>query len=85
MRVVCRKEASEVVRTILARDLGSVAGIILTGITSSKSKGRKQVVMTASVIATPVNDKAIQEVVSRLLTEPGVRSASWEKVTRLPE
>ena len=85
VRVLCRRDDSAAVRTVLARHLGAIPGIVITGVTSSKPKQRKQVAVTAEVVTTPVNDKAIQDVISRLLIEPGVRSASWEKVARIPE
>jgi len=41
--------------------------------------------VTADVTAVPANDRAIQDAVARLLIEPGVRSASWEKLAAVAE
>jgi putative Mg2+ transporter-C (MgtC) family protein len=83
--VVCVSTEHMGVRTILARHLGGIAGLTLTGVSTSKPKRRKQVVVVrAEVTAIPANDRAIQDAVARLLIEPGVRSASWEKLP-LPE
>ena len=61
-------------------------GMTVTGVTTSKPKRRKQVVVVrAAATATPPNDRAVQDTVARLLIEPGVRSASWEKIALPPE
>lgn len=85
IKVVCRGPDHAVVRTVLARHLGGVSGLVVTGVSTSKPKRRKLVLVTADATATPANDRAIQEAVARLLIEPGVRSASWERVAQLPE
>jgi putative Mg2+ transporter-C (MgtC) family protein len=86
LKVVCLANEHAAVRTVLARHLSGVAGMTLTGVTTSKPKRRKQVVVVrAEVTAAPANDRAVQDTVARLLIEPGVRSASWEKVATPPE
>ena len=85
LKVVCAADQHAVVRTVVARHLGDIAGMVVTGVTTSKPKRRKQVVVRAAVTATPANDRAVQETVARLLIEPGVRAASWEKLPPPPE
>jgi len=85
LAVVCQEAAHAVVRTILDQHLGGAPGLRLTGLTTSKSKRRKSVLLKAEVIANPVNDRAIEDMVARLLAEPGVRSASWEKLPHAPD
>ncbi len=85
LKVVCLQEEHAVVRTVLARHLGGVPGMVVSGVTTSKPKQHKRVVVIrAESRATPPNDRAVQDTVARLLIEPGVRSASWEKVA-VPE
>jgi putative Mg2+ transporter-C (MgtC) family protein len=86
LKVVCQIGEHPTVRTVLARHLGAVAGVSVTAITTSKPKRRKQVVIVrAEAVANPANDRAIQDTISRLLIEPGVRSARWEKLAHPPE
>ena len=79
LRVTCQDRDHSLVRSVLARHLGSVPGMVLTGTAVGKPK-KKKTVLRADVTATPANDRAIQDTVARLLIEPGVRSASWAKV-----
>jgi putative Mg2+ transporter-C (MgtC) family protein len=86
IKVVCLEGEHAAVRTILARHLGGIPGLTVNGVTTSKPKRRKQqVAVRAEVTATVVNDRAIQDTIARLLVEPGVRSASWEKLPPPPE
>jgi putative Mg2+ transporter-C (MgtC) family protein len=86
LKVVCEIGEHPNVRTILARHLGAIAGVSVTGVTTSKPKRRKQVVVVrAEALANPANDRAVQDTISRLLIEPGVRSAQWEKLPNVPE
>jgi putative Mg2+ transporter-C (MgtC) family protein len=86
LKVVCQVGEHATIRTVLARHLGGVAGMTVTGVTTSKPKRRKQlVVVHADALANPANDRAVQETISRLLIEPGVRSASWGKLPAPPE
>jgi putative Mg2+ transporter-C (MgtC) family protein len=86
VKVVCQEGEHPAVRTVLARHLGGIAGLTLNGVTTSKPKRRKQVVIVrAEAVAHPANDRGIQDAISRLLIEPGVRSASWEKFPAPPE
>lgn len=83
--VVCREQDLAGVRAALARHLADVAGLTLTGVTTSKPKRRKRVFVRAYVTAPAPADRAIQDAVARLLIEPGVRAASWEKLPHPPE
>jgi putative Mg2+ transporter-C (MgtC) family protein len=80
IRVECGAKDSLGVRTTLMRHVNGVPGLVVTGVTARKKKGRKRIVVTADIHADPANDKAIQEAVSRLIIEPGVLAARWEKV-----
>jgi putative Mg2+ transporter-C (MgtC) family protein len=86
VKVICQIGEHPAVRTVLARHMGNIPGLTVSGVTTSKPKRRKQVVVVrAEAVAHPANDRAIQDTISRLLIEPGVRSASWEKFPAPPE
>ncbi|HEY1188850.1 MAG TPA: MgtC/SapB family protein [Gemmata sp.] len=85
LRVVCQERDHGAVRAALARHLGSVPGVAITKIATGKPKRKKQAVVKVNATAAPADDRAIQDAVGRLLIEPGVRSASWEKVSPPPE
>lgn len=82
LRVACAMSESLNVRTVLLRHASSHPGLIVNGIASRKKKSRKRVIVIANIHAKPASDKAIQEIISRLMIEPGVLTARWEK---LPE
>jgi putative Mg2+ transporter-C (MgtC) family protein len=73
------------VRTILNRHVAGHPGLIVTGVSTRKKKSRKRLTVLADVHAKPADDKAIQEVVSRLMIEPGVLAARWEKLPEATE
>ncbi len=79
IKVECDGKDSIAVRTALLRHLSSIPGLVVTGVTARKKKGRKRMTVVADLHAEPANDKLIQEVVSRLIIEPGVLAARWEK------
>lgn len=85
LRVVCQERDHGAVRSAVARHLGSVPGVAVTRIATGKSKRKKRAVVNVGVTALPADDRAIQDTIGRLLIEPGVRSASWEKVPPPPE
>ncbi|WP_439625218.1 MgtC/SapB family protein [Gemmata sp.] len=80
VRVSCESRDSAVVRTALARHTNGTPGMALTGITARKKKGRKRASLVAEVSADPGDDKGVQDVVNRVMIEPGVTAASWEKL-----
>jgi putative Mg2+ transporter-C (MgtC) family protein len=85
IKVVCQDGQHGAVRGVLARHLGDIPGLTVTAVTTSKPKRENRVVVRAEVISRPANDRAIQDTISRLLIEPGVRSASWKKLPGPPE
>lgn len=85
LAVACRETSDAVVRALLDQHLGAAPGLRLTGVTTGKSRRRTSVLIRADVTACPPNDRAVQDLVTRLLVEPGVRSASWEKLPGTPE
>jgi putative Mg2+ transporter-C (MgtC) family protein len=82
IRAICEAKDSFAVRTILYRHVSAHAGLAVIGISTRKKKSRKRIMVLANVHAKHADDKAIQEVISRLMIEPGVLTARWQK---LPE
>lgn len=80
IRVACEAKDSIGVRTILYRHVTGHTGLIVSGISNRKKKNRKRITVLANIHANPANDKAIQEMISRLMVEPGVLAARWERV-----
>ncbi len=85
VRVACETKEHVVVRTALARHANGHPGMMMTGITARKKKGRKRMYLVADIHAEAADDKDVQEIVSRLMIEPGVTAASWEKLPPAPE
>jgi putative Mg2+ transporter-C (MgtC) family protein len=85
IRVACEAKDSLGVRTILLRHVNGHAGLVMNGITTRKKKTRKRVLVLANVHAKPADDKSIQEIISRLMIEPGVLTARWEKLPETAE
>jgi putative Mg2+ transporter-C (MgtC) family protein len=85
IRVACEAKDSLLARTILLRHVIGHAGLVVTGITTRKKKSRKRMIVLANVHAKQADDKSIQEVVSRLIIEPGVIAARWEKLPETTE
>ncbi|MBA4190834.1 MAG: hypothetical protein C0467_22840 [Planctomycetaceae bacterium] len=85
VRVACDAKENAVVRTALVRHANGHPGMALTGITARKKKGRKRMSLVADIHAEAADDKDVQEIVNRLMIEPGVSAASWEKLPPAPE
>jgi putative Mg2+ transporter-C (MgtC) family protein len=80
IRVACDAKESLGVRTILYRHVSGHVGLTVTSISNRKKKTRKRITVVANVHARSADDKSIQEVISRLMIEPGVLAARWEKL-----
>lgn len=85
VRVACETKEHAVVRTALARHANGHPGLSMTGITARKKKGRKRMTLVADIHSDAADDKDVQEIVNRLMIEPGVSAASWERLPLTPE
>jgi putative Mg2+ transporter-C (MgtC) family protein len=79
IRVVCAESEQKLIRTILLRHINNVRTMIVQGITTLDGDVADRAVVTADVFSHERNDRAMEDVVSRLNIEPGVTSVSWEK------
>jgi putative Mg2+ transporter-C (MgtC) family protein len=85
IRVACSTRDAPVARAAIARHTSDHQGLTLTGITVRKKRKQKFMTLLADIHADVAENKYAQEIVNRLLIEPGVTAASWEKLPIPPE
>jgi len=86
LRITCEEKQENLIRTILMRHIGSHSKIKLQGISSEENKDNHQsAIVMADILALDQQDKALQEIMSRLNIEPSVQSVSWKKGTHLAD
>jgi putative Mg2+ transporter-C (MgtC) family protein len=80
MRVVCEEQQEGVIRTIIMRHINSHPRMVVQGISthSAEQPGRKLVV--ADIESCVRDDHVMQDLLSRANAEPGIASASWERL-----
>ena len=79
IQVVCQGRDEGIVRTILLRHINDKPRMTVHTIATKESAAADETIVTAEVFSSERNDHAIQDVMSRLNVEPGVRSVRWEK------
>ena len=79
IRVVCERSEETVVRTIILRDVGAHPALTLQGVTVQEAEQPDRVVVTADVFSASRNDAALEELTSRINSEPGVTVIRWEQ------
>jgi putative Mg2+ transporter-C (MgtC) family protein len=80
LRVECEEKQEATVRTILMHYISERSGMNVQGVSSVDAGTPGLVAVTADVSATEQKDRDIQDIMSRLNIDPGVRSVSWKKV-----
>jgi putative Mg2+ transporter-C (MgtC) family protein len=86
LRITCDDKQENLIRTILLRHVGSHNKIKIQGISSEEAKeNHLSAIVEADILALDQQDKAIQEIMSRLNIEPSVKSVSWKKGTQHPD
>jgi len=80
LRVMCADGSDAHVRAILARHIGSKPRMTIQGIATDESEKEGKVIV-ADVYAMERNDRAMEEVVTRLSIEPDVTGVSWQRTT----
>jgi putative Mg2+ transporter-C (MgtC) family protein len=80
MRVVCREQQACVIRTILLRHVNSLPKMTIQRISIQEAEQDGRASVVADIYSVERNDRAIQELMSRINIEPSVASVSWEKV-----
>jgi putative Mg2+ transporter-C (MgtC) family protein len=79
LRIVCEERDQALVRVIAMRHINSKAGMNLQGVSTHDCEEPLRVAVVADIFSTQRNDRAMDEIVSRLTIEPGVSAVSWEK------
>jgi putative Mg2+ transporter-C (MgtC) family protein len=79
LHVVCQGKEEAVVRAIVLRHINAHPKMNVHGISTQESDQADQIVVVAEIFSTDRNDRALQDVMSRLNIEPGVKSVRWEK------
>lgn len=85
IRVACDSKAVAVVRTALVRHANDHKGMSVTGIVARKKRKQKFMTLLVDIHADVANNNDAQEIVNRLLIEPGVTAASWDRLPLPPE
>jgi putative Mg2+ transporter-C (MgtC) family protein len=80
MRVVCREQQEGVVRTVLLRHVNSLPRMTIQRISTKEAGPDGHATVVADIFSHERNDRAMQDVMSRINIEPSVSSVSWENV-----
>jgi putative Mg2+ transporter-C (MgtC) family protein len=80
MRVVCHVAQEGIVRTILLRHVNSQPRMTIQRISTQGADRDGLATVVADIYSPQQDDRAVQEVMSRINIEPGVLSVSWTKM-----
>jgi putative Mg2+ transporter-C (MgtC) family protein len=80
LRVVCQEKEEGVIRTILLRHVNSQPSMVIQGISTQDAEQPDRAAVVAEVFSMGRNDRAMENLVSRINIEPGVSAVSWEKM-----
>ncbi len=80
MRVGCRLAQEGIIRTILVRHVNSHPSMILQGISTEDNDRPDRAHVIADIYSLVRNDRAMEDLMSRINIEPSVISVSWAKV-----
>lgn len=81
LRVLCNEKHEGVIRTILLRHVNSHPGMTIQGIATLNDDDPDKAAVVADIFSLRRNDKAMEELMSRLNIEPTVTAVRWEHVT----
>jgi putative Mg2+ transporter-C (MgtC) family protein len=80
LQVVCSQAQEVVIRSILMRHVNSKESMHLQGIAIRDAEQPDHTAVVADIYSTIRNDKAMEELVSRINIEPSVTSVRWERL-----
>jgi putative Mg2+ transporter-C (MgtC) family protein len=80
MRVVCQEEQERVVRTILLRHVNAHSKMTIQRISTQAGDHDGHATVVVDIYAVERNDRAIQDIMSRINIDPSVTSVSWQKL-----
>ncbi len=79
LQVVCQGSDEALIRSIVLRHISAHPKMSVHGISTQDSAAADQTIVIAEIFSPERDDRALQEVMSRLNIEPGVKSVRWEK------
>jgi putative Mg2+ transporter-C (MgtC) family protein len=79
LRVVCPERDEGVIRNIVLRHVNTHGRMTVQRISTQEEDQGSNAVVVADIFSVERQDRALQEIMSRLNLEPGVKSVSWEK------
>jgi putative Mg2+ transporter-C (MgtC) family protein len=79
IRVVCERRQEAVVRTILLRHVNAHPAMMIQGVSTQDAELPDQAAVVADVFSNSRQDRAIQDLMSRINIEPGVTAVRWEQ------
>jgi putative Mg2+ transporter-C (MgtC) family protein len=80
IRVVCPRTEASLVRTILLRHVNSHPAMTAQGFDTHDTDREDRVAVVVNIYSSRRNERALEEVISRINIEPGDSSVSWERV-----
>jgi putative Mg2+ transporter-C (MgtC) family protein len=80
MRVIGLESREGEIRTILLRHVNSLPKMTIQGISTIEAEDPDHATIVADIFSLESNDRAMQELMSRINIEDGVTSIRWEKV-----
>jgi putative Mg2+ transporter-C (MgtC) family protein len=79
IRVVCERRGEAVIRTILMRHINAHPSMTVQGLSTQDAERTDLAEVVADVFSASRNDRAMEDLMSRIHIEPGVTSARWER------
>jgi putative Mg2+ transporter-C (MgtC) family protein len=80
LKVVCPRKEAGLVRTILLRHVNAHSAMTVQGFETHDVDQEDRAAVIVSIYSTRRNERALEEVVTRINIEPGVSAVSWERV-----
>jgi putative Mg2+ transporter-C (MgtC) family protein len=80
LRVLCDQKHEGIIRTILLRHVNTHPGMTIQGIATVDGDHPDKTAVVADVFSVRRNDRAMEDLMSRLNIEPTVTSVRWEHV-----
>ena len=80
LRITCEERNETLVRSIVLRHVNLQPRMSVQGVSTQEISEPGQALVIADVFSLDRQDRAIQDVMSRLNIEPSVKSVSWERV-----
>jgi putative Mg2+ transporter-C (MgtC) family protein len=81
MRVICDQRHEGIVRTILLRHVNTHPGMTIQGIATQDDDHPDKTAVVADIFSLRRDDRAMEDLMSRLNIEPTVTSVRWEHFT----